>query len=282
MTRWWSAGWGYNRWIPSDSDSTVWALKLAEAMERRRSIRVFRAQRFLIQNMRRDGGLATFAVSKPIQRITRMRSIRFTGWCSAHTCVTAAAAGLSRFPKRAQLLDYLQEKQLQDGGWLGYWWYDREYTTALAAEALGTDNRPELSEEVRRAVIWACDRVSPNGSVTSEIESSGSAFATALNLRTLALSQDPQAVYEPLQLSLEWLLRHQQRDGSWSPSARLRVPPPDSTEPEHFQNWQIHNNARGADAIGAIVLDRRGVFTTATVLASLNKVRSVLDCHGNR
>src|SRR5438552_18940 len=35
--RWWSPGWGFNRTVPSDADTTIWALHLAGVLQARAS-----------------------------------------------------------------------------------------------------------------------------------------------------------------------------------------------------------------------------------------------------
>jgi uncharacterized protein len=60
---------------------------------------------------------------------------------------------------------------------------------------------------------------------------------------------------------LEWLLTHQQDDGSWTAPPILRVPPPD-------QPWQS-----GATVSGIIVPDQRRSFVTATVVSVLGRLQ---------
>ena len=268
--RWWSSGWGYNARVPADADTTTWALRLGQTIGSKLSVRAYRGRSFLARHQRPDGGIATYSLEGPVKHFTRMQK-RFNGWCAPHTCVTAAAAGLLRIPARNRLLDYLRQKQCQDGGWAGYWWYDREYTSALAAEALATGGLPADINRVQSAVQWAALRIEQNGAVSSPIEPLGSVFATAWCLRVLALAEDHHSVAEPLKHGVQWLIQCQKPDGSWQPSARLRVPPPDLIDPESYKGWRF--NGVGEGSIGTIVLDQQGIFTTATVLEALATVR---------
>ena len=193
----------------------------------------------------------------------------YRGWCSAHTCVTAAAAALEGWGESCR--DFLRTSQLPDGGWRGYWWCDDEYTTALAAEALARHAGPEDHCRVQRAVEWACSRIGPEGAAYSTAYGGPSPFATAWCVRTLVLAQDLSSVRDILALAVKWLLEHQRTDGAWPPSARLRLPPPDVLDPEQYQDWVVDAET---NASGTSFLDRQANFTTATALAALARVRA--------
>ncbi len=272
--RFWSAGWGYNGWVPADADSTAWAVMLALALGVRNSIRVRRAHRFLAGHIHQEGGICTFKNDGPIRHFTRLqRHISFRGWCKQHVCVTAAVANLDEFNLHPHMRTYLRRTQSQDGSWPAYWWCDNEYATGLAVEALTKNMQPEDIYHVQRAVQWACGRVQ-DGFVSSMIHTSGSPFATAWCLRLLVLATDAQRVRQPLEHALNWILRNQRQDGSWQPSTTLRIPPPDVIEPAEYQSWII--NGRGG---GSIVLDNQGIFTTSTVLKALNIVNEYMRKH---
>jgi hypothetical protein len=66
--------------------------------------------------------------------------------------------------------------------------------------------------------------------------------------------------------AVDWLCRQIRLDGAWPASAVLRVPEPDASDPDAAggTTW-----APGGRKVGAVVLDRTGVFTTATVVAAL-------------
>lgn len=60
--------------------------------------------------------------------------------------------------------------------------------------------------------------------------------------------------------ALQWLLREQRADGSWSASAWMRTPP-------------VHVSNPDAAAESILALDRNANFTTATVVTSLGLAR---------
>src|SRR2546427_240590 len=62
--RFWSAGWGFNRTVPSDADTTIWVLHLAAALGVRASGRTLR---FLSRHITPAGALTTYARAGPIR-----------------------------------------------------------------------------------------------------------------------------------------------------------------------------------------------------------------------
>ena len=271
--RWWSGGWGYNRRVPGDADSTTWGLHLAHALGAGSGWRVRRGYRFLARHVRPDGGVATYSEDGPIRHFTRVRpGFSFRGWCGTHVCVTAAAASLPGLGADGRVRAYLRRAQSGDGGWTAYWWCDRGMATALAAEALAESSAGEDTEARRRAAGWAAGRAGKDGSVGSVTHPAGSAFAAAWCLRLLLLGDDPGGHMARAASVAAWLLRSQRPDGAWPASAALRIPPPDVTDPERYEQWTLHG--RGG---GSILLDGGSIFTTATVLAALGRMAHVLN-----
>ena len=262
-----ASGWGYNALTPTDADSTLWALQLAGATGCRGWKAAQKGQAFLTQHVRAGGGVATYANDRLIRRfIGASVEQSFQGWCAPHTCVTAAAASLPEF--RCSACDWLRQQQREDGSWGSYWWCEDEYATALAAEAVARGIEPGDRDRIQQAIYWARERIGRDGSVVSVVQASGSPFATAWVARILILSDQPQEVGNSLEQVVRWLLQHQNADGSWSPSAGLRVPPPEVAEPENYHHWVLHGSIEGA-----ISLDQNGIFTTATVLQALGMIK---------
>jgi squalene cyclase len=264
--RWWSQGWGYNGYVPADADSTLWSLRLATRIGMAHSVRARRALRFLLRHQQRDGGIVTYVEDKPIRLFTRLnRGASFEGWCGTHTCVTAAAGGLQEFRGHDSVLNYLRLRQSADGSWDGYWWCDREYTTSLAVEALATSVTGEDIEQIEKAVQWVLT------STTAAQRSGDPPFVIALRVLILARARDKQGVRTTLEGLVNELLRAQLADGSWPPSARLRIPPPHVTRPEEYVGWV--QNSRGG---GSIQVDSNRCFTTATSLRALHEAEKRL------
>jgi hypothetical protein len=166
-------------------------------------------------------------------------------------CVTAAVALSPRY--RARTVEFLRATQLIDGSWPSYWWCDDAYATALAARALRAQGDTGDRRRLGRAVAWAGAHLSDND---------GSAFATAYCVDLV------REVPEARVAAVARLLECQRSDGSWPPSARLRVPYPDTVDPGLQRDW-----VPGGRIEGSVVLDDQAIFTTATALAALTSPR---------
>jgi hypothetical protein len=264
-----SPGWGYNAIAPRDADSTLWALQLAAAVGCSHWHQAHQGKIFLEQHWLAGGGCTTYASDTAIRRFTNAPPEQsFQGWCSAHTCVTAAVALLPSFCHPAS--NWLQQTQQEDGSWPSYWWCEREYATALAATAL---QKRKASARLQKAVQWGLYRINDRGTVPSYLHPTGSAFATAWVVRLLLLAETP-LVWLPLQRAVRWLLEQQQADGSWLPAAGLRVPPPALCDPDRFSAWQRYGLVEGS-----ITVDRRCLFTTATVMQALWQYKQIFQAN---
>jgi hypothetical protein len=272
-----TGGWGYHAQVPADADTTLWSLQLAEALGLGDTDRAQRAYTFLVRHIHSNGGVSTYEQESPIRNYMGLPDgiVSFEGWCSPHTCVTAAAAGLPEF--RVQILSDLRRRQQADGRWVSYWWFEDEYCTALAATALSLYGR-EVSDrqQVEKAVSWAVERLQQLQSGQQMGE-----FAIAWCLQLLTLAPDFTVVRELCRQSGQYLLDRQRADGSWQPSARLRVPRPDCLDPASVEHWQLWTGKFAApltlaqvleNTFNIYALDRARIFTTATVLQALQRV----------
>ncbi len=249
-TRWWSSGWGFNLTVPSDADSTVWVLHLGSALGERIG---GRSLRFLGRHVTSSGALTTYASAGPIRAFTRLSGESFAGWCGSHACVTGAAALLPQLPDRERALAWLRSAQCRSGEWRAYWWPSRHYATALAAEALALASGAGDADRVRRAASWAAADIRRQGAA--------SPFDRAFALRTLLLDPDSRRTAAS---QLDALARAQRDDGSWPPSARLRIPPPAIVEPDEYPVW-----IEGGRGGGSVQSDRHALFTTSAVVQAL-------------
>jgi hypothetical protein len=247
-----SAGWGYNGRVPPDADSTIWVMHLAAALDAQVGSR---PERFLARHLSPAGAMATFANAGRIRIFTRLPGHSFAGWCGAHTCVTAAAAGLRSVRGRDRMLEWLRAEQRPEGDWRAYWWDSPYYATTLAAEALADAGASGDQARVERAVRWTAGQVEARG------PAHGSPFENALALRALLLAPETQPLAGEV---LEALTIAQRPDGSWAPSARLRIPPPQVTDPDAYSSW-----VEGGRGGGSVQVDQHACFTTATVLQAL-------------
>ncbi|MEH2253626.1 prenyltransferase/squalene oxidase repeat-containing protein [Nostoc sp.] len=252
-----SPGWGYNGCTSPDADSTAWTLRLATALGEIKSQRAQAASEFIAQHQSSSGGVVCY-LEKELAFDTNANSSSLKGWCSVHTCVTATVAGLEKI--KAPSIEFLRNTQLENGSWKAYWWYDHEYATALAVEALAMDNYQRHYQQVQLAVDWAVSRISSSGAVYSRQHGDNSAFATAWCVRTLALAKEKQYLSTKLDQAVNWLMNTQKADGSWPSSALMRFPDPaDILESDSSSS--------------PVIPDDKRIFTTATVLAALSRVQ---------
>ena len=270
-------GWSYNPTVPGDADSTLWALRFAEALGLDQSSSARGAAQFIEEHVRDDGGLATYASAGPIQKYIGVPAfVPFEGWTQSHICVTAACANLGKHCQRFQ--SYLLAKQADDGRWPAYWWFDDEYATAEAVAAFVGKGRTvedcgaEIALPVARAVDWALGRA---GKIHGE-----NIFALAHVLRILARS-NREDVQSALMKGLAELIAMQKMDGSWPASSKLRVPRPDVLMPDVKAKWRMWTGMPpGAVSLHSVLehtftiysLDHYAVYTTATALYALQEI----------
>ncbi|HEY9666226.1 MAG TPA: prenyltransferase/squalene oxidase repeat-containing protein, partial [Coleofasciculaceae cyanobacterium] len=253
-------GWGYHKEVPADADSTLWGLQLAQVLGRESEVPAQRGHRFLRRHLKPDGGLTTYEQEPAIRKYVQMPPglVSFDGWFHSHTCVTAAAASLREW--QDAVTPYLLSQQQADGSWHSYWWFEDEYCTALAMSVV------QEPERLERAVNWGRDRL------LHWLEADHpSEFAIAWCLQILS-RDDTHATQEAIKRGVEFLLARQRSNGSWSPSAKLRVPRPDCLNPKSIEDWQLWTgNFTGSknpknvleNTFNIYSLDNKGIFTTA-------------------
>lgn len=264
----WSGGWGFMASYPADGDSTACALRLAQSLPPRHRLRTWRARRFLGWHQRVNGGIATYVWPRFMALHTKLPE-SFAGWCASHVCVSANAAAVSGFKGRRRILAYLRSQQLDDGSWRAYWWHDeREYATALAANAFARSSDDADIGVLQRAVQWACGDCRRRAIPGTSAAPDGSPFAAALRLQVLLLGS-PQIAGALCEESLAWLLAGQRNDGTWAPAAWLRFPPTEVVDTTTIAHWQVGKLVRTG-----VMPDSCGLFTTATVLTALLAAQS--------
>ncbi|MGV3711094.1 MAG: prenyltransferase/squalene oxidase repeat-containing protein [Gemmatimonas sp.] len=252
-------GWGYHAQLPPDSDSTTWALRLARAVGQSPDSRMQHARLFIARQTNADGGVHCYRAEdcESIATFLRMAG-PYDGWCASHVCITAAVASLSLDSAH---LAHVRSAQRPDGRWMGHWWDDDEYATAMATAVL-SDVGASVDAPLRcAAATWAASRMGASGAVHSQALGTDSAFATALALNTIVYGDDERRHRDAVIRSTRWLRDAQRPDGSFAPSARLRVPAPSAVDPLQ------------EPATTLSYLDRNACFTTATVYAALALVQ---------
>jgi hypothetical protein len=238
------AGWGFNALVPQDADSTSWALRLALKVNAMDSPEAQRALGSLTQFKHHDGRFSTYGPTESIAAFIGADPSRtFAGWTAPHDCVTAAAAGVPALVSH----ETIRATQCVDGRWKSYWWCSDTFATSLAVEALSE------GPAVQSAADWAIAHL------TSPVLT---AFETAnLVLVSVTAGRTSDSVVTEAVKRLTATMRP---DGSWNGGAYLRVPDPDDLTPDDRSEW-----IPGGHIEGAVVVDERRHFTTATVAHAL-------------
>ena len=258
-------GWGYNEDVPSDADSTACALLfLAPTAGLESACR--RAARCLVGHQRDGGGVATYRDPREIRAFMGVgRWMRFGGWCSPHTEVTAtagralAALAPECDAEAAAAWHHVRSRQSRDGSWSSYWWASPHYATLQACGlALAADDE----HAVRRAAGWAL-RLQDEDGGWSAPGTRASAFATALALAILVQAGAPREAVERATARLAGL---QEGDGGWPSHPIMRIPLPGDVDPDRRRRLRLGGR-------GIVVRDQHRTFTTAACLAALAQVR---------
>ncbi len=248
-----AGGWGWNLWLPPDADSTAFALLAARAADDV-GPECDRGLAFLAAHVDGDGA-RTYRDADVVRHVAAGDGDH--AWTRPHACVTAAVAGpgCSLVPS---LGPAVRSFQRPDGSWRGHWWVTSDYPTGISCTAL-RDDKPALV----RAGQWARTAPVPTG-----------AFDIAWRLVTVTLS----AVADPGACSLAdvtamstVLLSGQRADGSWAPSAQMRLPAPEDADPDARAEWAV--DARG---MGAVTTDHNGIASTASAVSALALAGTVL------
>jgi hypothetical protein len=253
-------GWGYHEHVPTDADSTAWAL-LFLGSEGRHGAACWRAAEALVDRQHAEsGGIATYADAAPIREFMGVgRWMRFRGWCRPHPDVTAvagAALAASHPGAAAAAWRFVRAGQRPDGSWPSYWWTSPLYGTAQAvvlARRFGDD------AALDRAAGWLLAR-RPGG------QGPPGAFAAALSLSILL---EARVGGPPLDEALGELLALQADDGGWPSAPIMRVPLPGDVDPDRWRPVRL--------GTGLVVADQHRTFTSAACIAALTVAHEVMD-----
>jgi squalene cyclase len=255
-------GWGYNEDVPSDADSTACVLLFLALMGHRGST-CERAASCLVRHQRTEnGGISTYAEPGPIRQFMGVgRWMRFGGWCSAHTEVTATAgralAACAPDDRRREIeaaWRYARARQCADGSWSPYWWTSPHYATVQAVElALSVGDH----DSVNRAAEWAMRSQADDGAWSAP-GAATSAFATALSLSILLHAG---ASGPPVERAISSLVALQDDDGGWPSHPIMRIPLPGDRDPDGWRLVRLGG--------GIVVRDQHRTFTSAACAAAL-------------
>lgn len=265
-------GWGYNRWLTPDADSTASCLLfLCCAGIDKEKLAV--DLHVLKEHQKGDGGFSTYNAPIDIRRIIRERDDHpMEGWCSTHLCVTVVALrtllefGLvSESPEVEKAIRFILSHQHPEGYWESYWWDGRIYATAFALMSLVKSQVQTCRGSIEKAIQWLQSVQNYDGGWNNGVKGESIPFHTALALNALLVSDSVDHSLA-IEKGISWLLSHQFENGSWRSHPILRVPSPDCLKP-----WEVHTWNVSSIGTGIIVTDQNQLFTTATALAMLGR-----------
>ncbi|HWH94861.1 MAG TPA: prenyltransferase/squalene oxidase repeat-containing protein [Baekduia sp.] len=256
-----NGGWGYNHAVPTDCDSTAWALLAFRAHEPPDAGAIAAALEYVRHHqVWPEGGFATYSKIDGIGRYISEGGEAATGWQLPHACVTSVAlralvehGELRNSREASQARDYLLGAREASGAWMSYWWPGSAYNTCFALQALAA------FDAIDEADVLA---VGPGHDAGT--------FEIALDILTLLLVPGRETLRASEKVR-DRLLGLQQRDGGWPSRPILRIPAPTQALPERQAEW----TADGLRGSGVILGDPRRVFTSAAALSALARYRAV-------
>lgn len=231
-----SGGWSYNLSVEEDSDSTSLAILAISTMKH--PILEESLNRLFLYFME-DGGASTY-----------LDGVEEGGAWSTSKCDVTPFALLALKEKlppsiRQKAINFLIREQRDDGLWSSYWWTSPLYATYAS---LIWFSKNHYNIPLKEILTQTLNSFNPSGS-----------FETALHLDCINLLKT-----EKNQLFIKDtinLLNAQLPNGSWPSSSFLRLTYSNVERP-----WMK------IDA-GPIYRDIRNIFTTATVIGALSKIK---------
>jgi hypothetical protein len=226
--------WGYNKRVPSDSDSTSWAALFLTSMG---SAPGSETDRILQTFARRDGGFATYNAGAS-------DTAAASAWTRSHPDVTPLVVrALAPSATREKALAFIASQRTDDGLWNSYWYRTPLYATLHNLAALAAAGRPAMPPAVP-ILAAAADRDPFDRALALEIVARfGSGLAAPFVSDAAA-----------------GLLETQSAEGWWAAKPMLRV-----TYDEVERPWELPG-----EAAGPLYGDDYFLFTTATVARALS------------
>ena len=221
------------------------------------------------------GGWRTYQDEEALRARLRLDyQISLSGWLAPVECVSAVALYvLSLFPESADLLEktalFLSNRRnYVNGSWKSYWWSSDIYATAFAVRAFRKIDK--FKEYAILGSEWLINQQNKNGYWSHSVKNQSSPFYTALACLAL-MEVDFNKYQKAIGTAMDWLLNNQTEDGSWSSGRILRIPSSDIFEIERVRKWR--NSSFG---VNILVDDHNRVFTTSTVVNTLDQFRKML------
>lgn len=255
----------YNQSIFQDGDSTTFIIGLLSYYRLEDSNLLYKWEKFFTP----EGGWLTYNEEKPLRkRLELPEDIPVQAWLSPQNCVSAAAAyvlALKKDPKLGETLTFLKNRMTKEGYWDSYWWTSPVYATSYSVMAMAGNN----NNLAGKGAAFLNDLQDSDGSWLNPFTEKPNAFYTALALKTL-LVYDSKQYTKTIKKGINWLLKNQTTDGSWTTDRILQIPATDIQDPKTVTHWRS-----SSFGVNCVTDDHNRVFTTAAVLNCLCTYKSL-------
>jgi squalene cyclase len=272
-----NGGWSYNRYVPTDCDSTAWALLALSQNKRYNESVIKRGIHYIQQHQdRTQGGFSTYNADDQIDTFIQLHNKHLDGWYSLHVDVTSIVIQClmsydfsldSEIIRKAAL--YVNRERYDNCYWKSYWWKGYSYSTYNALKALLICKSIGL-EHLKKILLFLSSSQKQDGGWNDSCGDESEVFATAFVILTLLL-YPMDITISHLKKGIYWLLCVQNADGSWPVRPILKIPPPLISNPDTIKKWR--NNEIGT---GVMIEDKKRIFTSSSVLRALITFRSIV------
>ncbi|QNU66180.1 hypothetical protein EHE19_015030 [Ruminiclostridium herbifermentans] len=255
-------GWGYSEKIITDADSTanvsLFLTSLNDYSYKEQIIRFIKAHKM------EDGGYCTYRyksinenhglfLNEKRSSQDFLKSKSFEGWCSSHytvTCNCLNALKEYKYLIEEENIRYLSnviENDISD-----YWWKDKNYLRMLLVQCLSDCSQ-------KRSVIKHIlnEFKDENAFMRNRLN----AFNSAAGLASLLSVDDCQDYADVISIGIMNLIKLQNANGSWMPSAYMQVPERNITYDKLSNNTEQITYAE----------DINSLFTTSLCLYTIAK-----------
>ncbi|MDO1444620.1 terpene cyclase/mutase family protein [Rhodocytophaga aerolata] len=267
-----NGGWAYNRQVPTDCDSTAWALLALSCCKIWRPSAILRGIDYIRRHQQTTyGGFSTYDTYDGIGRyIQAPNNYWVQGWLQVHPSVTAVALQAllihgenSNNNSVRQAVQYLKNTKSNIGHWTCYWWKGYAYPTYQTLKSL-IYTQDLTTVQYQETINFIIANQKKDGGWNDANEQESEVFATVFNLLTLLLFPQ-RSGEESIIAAIKFISSKQLSDGSWPVNPILRIPPPMTKDILTVETWEVDKLMTGV-----IITDQERIFTTAAVIWGLS------------
>jgi squalene-hopene/tetraprenyl-beta-curcumene cyclase len=230
-------GWAFefnNDFYPDNDDTVAVLIALHKAglPDEEKGEVLQRGLQWLLSMQCDDGGWGAFDVNNNKAILNKIPFADHESMLDPSTCdVTGRALellGLIGFPRTHHIvrraLRFVQNNQEPDGAWYGRWGVNYIYGTCHVLCGLRSVNEPMHQPYIRRAVRWLVSHQNPDGGwgetcqsyADPSLRGTGVSTASQTAWALMGLLAAGEARTKAVQRGIEYLLRTQTAEGSWS------------------------------------------------------------------